>query len=69
MDKYDKILTKMLTKFYTNQKIVPEVRNIVKDIIAAEINKLDKGSPYGIKQEIRSIIEKEAESITRKKKK
>ncbi|KXK30213.1 MAG: hypothetical protein UZ01_01686 [Candidatus Brocadia sinica] len=69
MDKYDKILSQLLTKFYTNSKVEEEVRSIVKEIMNAEMSKLDKGRARGIKQEIRSIIEKEAESVAKKKKK
>lgn len=69
MDKYDKILSQLLTKFYTNSKVEEEVRNIIKEVMNAEMSKLEKGKAWGIKQEIRSIIEKEAESIAKKKKK
>lgn len=61
MDKYDKILSQLLTKFYTDSTEEEAIRRIVKLIINAEITKLDKGRPRGILQEIRSIIEKEAE--------
>ncbi len=69
MDKYNKILTQLLTKFYTNVKVDEEVRTIVKEIVNAEMTKLDKGRAWGIKQEIRSIIEREAEAKSNRKKK
>lgn len=69
MDKYDKILTQLLTKFYNNTKVEENVRRIVKDVVNAEMSKLDKGSAYGIKQEIRRIIDKEAELKSKGKKK
>ncbi len=69
MDKYNKILTQLLTKFYTNVKVDEEVRTIVKEIVNAEMTKLDKGRAWGIKQEIRSIIEREAEAKSKRKKK
>jgi hypothetical protein len=69
VDKYNKILTQLLTKFYTNVKVDEEVRTIVKEIVNAEMTKLDKGRAWGIKQEIRSIIEREAEAKSKRKKK
>jgi hypothetical protein len=69
VDKYNKILTQLLTKFYTNVKVDEEVRTIVKEIVNAEMTKLDKGRAWGIKQEIRSIIEREAEAKSNRKKK
>ncbi len=69
MDKYDKILSQLLTKFYTDSTVEEEVRRIVKEIMNAEISKLEKGKAWGIKQEIRAIIEREAEIIAKKKKK
>lgn len=62
MDKYDKILEQLLVKFYTDDKIDQGTRRIVKEIVNSEMSKLDKGKAWGIKQEIRNIIEKEAES-------
>lgn len=69
MDKYDKILSQLLTKFYTNSKVDEEVRRIVQEIMNAEMSKLDKGRVRGIKQEIHAIIEKEAESKAKAKRK
>ena len=69
MDKYDKTLTQLLSKFYTNSKVEENVRRIVKEVMNAEMSKLDRGSAYGIKQEIRRIIDKEAELKSKKKKK
>jgi hypothetical protein len=69
MDKYDKILSQLLTKFYTDSTVVEEVRRIVKEIMTAEMSKLEKGKAWGIKQEIGAIIEREAETIAKKKKK
>jgi len=69
MDKYDKTLTQLLTRFYTNSKVDEEVRRMVKDIINSEMSKLDNGKAWGIKQEIRSIIDREAQLKTKRKRK
>ena len=60
MDKYDKILSEMLTKFYTDSKEDEQIRRIVKETINAEMNKLE-GRPKGIVQEIFAIIDREAD--------
>lgn len=67
MDKYDKILSTILTKFYTDSKTDEEVRRIVQETINAEMTKLDKAKPRGIIQEINIIIEKEAELKAKRK--
>lgn len=41
MDKYDKILSELLTKFYTDSKEDEQIRRIVKETINAEMNKLE----------------------------
>lgn len=69
MDKYDKILSQLLTKFYMDTAEEEETRRIVKEVINAEISKLDKGRPWGVLQEIHSIIGKEAELKVKRKRK
>jgi len=67
MDKYDKILSQLLTKFYTDGTTEEPIRRIVQSVMNAELSKLDKGKAWGIKQEIRTIIEKEAETKVKRK--
>jgi hypothetical protein len=67
MYKYDKVLSQLLAKFYTDATIKPETRRIIQETINAEMSKLDRASPRGILQEIHGIIEKEAENIIQKK--
>ena len=63
--KYDKVLSNLLAKFYTNVMVEEEVRRIVAEVINAEMNKLDYKNPYGIIDEIISTIEDEAEQIAK----
>ena len=62
MAKYDKILTDLLRKFYTDNNIDEDSRKIVEQVINAEMNKLDLGNPYGIRDEICKIIQEVAET-------
>jgi len=66
--KYDKVLSDLLAKFYTDSKVDEEVRRIVKEVINAEINKLDSQRPRVI-DDIISAIEEEAEQIANDSKK
>ncbi len=69
MNKYDKILSELLSKFYTDLNTDESIRQIVKEVINAEMSKLDKGNPWGIRQEILSIIGTVAELKSSKKNK
>lgn len=68
MDKYDNMLSQILTKFYADSEVQENIRRIVKDVMNAEFSKLDKGTAYGIKHEIRRIIDKEAEVVSKHRK-
>ena len=68
-NKYDKALSNLLAKFYTNSKVDESVRRIVQSVINAEMNKLDFVRPHGVIEEIISSIEDEAEQIANKHKK
>lgn len=60
--KYVNILDDLLTRFYVDTEVDERTRRIVKGVINAEINRLDLKSPYGIKKEIKEIIEREAKA-------
>ena len=62
--KYDKVLSRLLTKFYTDTEVDENIRQIVKEVINAEMNKLDSQRPRVI-DDIISAIEEEAEQIAK----
>lgn len=61
MAKYDKILTELLKKFYTDSEIDENIRKIVEQVINAEMNKLDLDKAWGVRDEICRIINEVAE--------
>jgi hypothetical protein len=60
MAKYDKILSELLTTFYTNNKIEENVRKIVEQVINLEMTKLDFDKAWGIRDQITNIINEAA---------
>jgi len=59
-NKYDKILNDLITRFTTDKEIDESTRRIVKDVINAELTKINLKTPHNILNEIKSIIESEA---------
>lgn len=59
-NKYDKILNDLITRFTTDKDIDESTRRIVKDVINAELTKINLKTPHNILNEIKSIIESEA---------
>lgn len=62
-NKYDKVLTDLLSRFNSDDKVDDHTRNIVRQVMNAEINKLDMQRPHKIKEEIKEIIEREAQQL------
>ncbi|MFW5887356.1 MAG: hypothetical protein ACOCUH_01020 [Bacteriovoracia bacterium] len=65
--KYDKVLSELLAKFYTDSNVKEEVRRIVQEVINAEMNELNSLRPR-VMDEIISVIEDEAKEIAKNKK-
>lgn len=62
-NKYDKILTDILTRFSTDKDVDESIRRILRQVINAEVNKLSLKKPHKILEEIKDIIENEAKQV------
>jgi hypothetical protein len=61
--KYDSVLSDLLTRFYVNSDVDETTRRIVKDVVSAEMSKMNLKTPHKILVEIREIIDKEAKRL------
>lgn len=63
-NKYNQIFTELLSRFSTDGEVEESTRRIVSQVVVAELNKSSLKNPYGIKNEIKEIIAKEAKKIS-----
>ena len=59
-NKYDKVLIDLLNRFSTDSDVDESTRKIIREVINAEINKIDLKRPHKIIEEIKEIIDREA---------
>ena len=59
-NKYDKVLIDLLNRFSTDSDVDESTRKIIREVINAEINKIDLKKPHKIIEEIKEIIDREA---------
>ena len=62
-NKYDKVLTDLLTRFSTDSDVDESTRKIVREVIHAEINQISLKRPHKIIEEIKEIIDREAKKM------
>ena len=63
--KYDKVLTELLTKFYTDSGVDEKVRKIIREVINIEMENLSLDRPH-VLREIEGIIDSEAKEQLKK---